>query len=782
MLIRNATVLSMDPQVGDFATGDVLIDGDRIVAVGHDLGSVAQGDVIDATGCIVVPGFVDTHRHMWEGVLRGRAADDTLEGYFQRVLLEIGPELTPADLAVGESLSARAALDAGITTVQDTSDINGSPERAEALVAALQDSGLRAVFCYGLSRPYVMDQGTALPPDVRRIRAELLADDDALVTMGLETQNGDDDAERHNAGLARDLGLRTAHHVRSGIRPSRLRDLGALLPGTTFVHGNGLDIGELRVIADAGGSLSIAPVVEMALGLGRPMIAEALAVPDLAVTLSVDVEVTSPTDMFSQMRTLYLVARAASTSGGPTVREILRFATLAGAQALGLGDRTGSITPGKQADLLVLRADGVGVAPVADPYGTVVLQCDRAHVDTVLVAGTVHKRAGRLVRDDAALLDRAQATVRRLAKAGVLRTADRPAQRGPDRPADRSPIVDEVEASMGTANAKVGPRTVPAREIPVPTTVSPDMQAVIRSPYRTPAWNLRPQTAEEWQGEAARLAAPVVATLPELRRLHGVVSEPTTFGGVPGWWVRPAEPTAGRRLRRLLHVHGGGFVYAPGEAGTVEAILMAGIGGFEVASIDYRLAHKAPFPAALDDVTEAWTSLLQTRPASQMAVFGTSVGGALTLSLALRCARDGIPVPAALGVLTPWSDLTETGDTYKTNEWLDNVEVSYRGFLTQAARLYARGRDLADPLLSPVHGDFRGAPATILLSGTRDLFLSNTVRVHRAMRTAGVNAQLHVFEGQSHAQYLHALGSPETREVYGEIAAFFNGYLVNDEH
>ena len=424
MLIRNATVLSMDPQVGDLAAGDVLVEGDRIAAVGPDLGDAGQDDVIDATGCIVVPGFVDTHRHMWEGALRGQAAQDTLESYFRRVLLEIAPELTPEDLAVGETLSARAALDAGITTVQDTSDVNGPPERTDALVAALQQSGLRAVFSYGLSRTYVAERGTEFPDDVRRVRAELLPDDDALVTMGLETTQlgGDDDAERHNAALARELGVRTAHHVRAEIRPSRLRDLGALLPGTTFVHGNGLDAAELKVIADAGGSLSIAPVVEMALGLGLPMITEALAVPGLPVTLGVDVEATSPTDMFTQMRILYLVARAASTADGPTVRDVLRFATLAGAQALGLDDRTGSLTPGKQADLLVLRADGVGVAPVADPYGTVVLQCDRAHVDTVLVAGAVHMRGGRVVGDDAPLLERAQATLRRLAAADRTRS------------------------------------------------------------------------------------------------------------------------------------------------------------------------------------------------------------------------------------------------------------------------------------------------------------------------------------------------------------------------
>ena len=801
MLIRNATVLSMDPEVGDLPRGDVRVEGSRIAAVGTDLGPVPGEDVLDATGCIVVPGFVDTHRHMWQGGLRGLAAADDLAGYFRRVLLGLAPVLSSAELALGEALSARASLDAGITTVQDTSDVHdGRPERTDAIISALQESGVRAVFCYGVSRSYLTSEGSAVPDDVRRVRTQLLPSDDALVTMGLETQHGDDDAERHNARLARELGLRPAHHVRAEILPSRLRELGALVPGTTFVHGNGLDASELAVIAEAGGSLSIAPVVEMALGLGHPMTHEALAVAGLPITLSIDVEVTSPTDMFSQMRLLYLAARAESTSYGPSVRDVLRSATLGGAESLGLGERTGSITVGKQADLLVLRADQVGVAPLADPYGAVVLQLDRAHVDTVMVGGTVHRRDGRTDRDDGPLLEQAQTMVRRLHQLGVIDRDDSPPPTGrgsgPSQPSDRirrtqargttrhdlTPVSvgSALEADMSAANAVPGPRVTPRRAIPVPGTVSQAMQDVIASPYRTPAWNLRPTSVEQWKREAAGLAAPVEAALPDLRRRLGVVSEPTEFGGVPGWLIRPAHSPEHPRPR-LLHVHGGGYVYWPGEAGTLEAVLMSGLTGFEIATIDYRLAHDAPFPAALDDVMAAWQALLQLREASEMAVFGTSAGGALVLSLMLRARQEGVALPAAIGVGTPWSDLTETGDTYKTNEWIDGVEVSYSGFLAHAAALYAGERDMKDPLLSPVYGDYDGLPPTILLSGTRDLFLSNTVRVHRRLREVGVDADLHVFEGQSHAQYLLASEAPEARQAYGEVAAFFHRHLAAPE-
>jgi len=405
--VRNGTVLSMDPAVGDFDTGDVLIEDDLVVAVGPDLSERASGhDVLDATGCIVVPGFVDTHRHMWEGILRGSVPRATLDGYFDRVLFGLGPRLSPAHVGLSEALSAHAALDAGITTVQDTSDANDDPARTDAIVAALQRSGLRAVFAYGLPRPFVERRGAAFPDDVRRVRHELLADDAALVTMALATTHGGADDERHNAALAAELDVRTAHHVRPAILPSRMQAIGALRPNTTFVHGNGLSSDELHLVADTGGSLSIAPFIEIAMELGQPMVLEALAVPGLNTCLSVDVEVTGPTDMFTQMRLAYLAARSAGHD--LDARTVLAMATSNGADALGLERVTGSLTPGKQADLVVLRADLPSVRPVHDPYGTVVLQMDRASVDAVVVAGVVHKRGGRMVEDRSADYEEAE--------------------------------------------------------------------------------------------------------------------------------------------------------------------------------------------------------------------------------------------------------------------------------------------------------------------------------------------------------------------------------------
>ncbi len=160
-----------------------------------------------------------------------------------------------------------------------------------------------------------------------------------------------------------------------------------------------------------------------------------------------------------------------------------------------------------------------------------------------------------------------------------------------------------------------------------------------------------------------------------------------------------------------------------------------------------------------------------------MAIFGTSAGGALTLEAVLRAKQDGLPLPGAIAPGTPWSDMTKTGDSFYTNEMVDNILVSNDGWLGDAAKLYANGHDLKDPQLSPVYGDLSGFPPSILTSGTRDLFLSNTVRVHRKLRRAGVEADLNVYEGESHAQYQFDDRVPETREAFTEIAAFFGRHL-----
>jgi epsilon-lactone hydrolase len=341
-----------------------------------------------------------------------------------------------------------------------------------------------------------------------------------------------------------------------------------------------------------------------------------------------------------------------------------------------------------------------------------------------------------------------------------------------------APAFATLEAAQNAANAQKGPRTVPGRSIPVPDTVSPEVQALIAAPYRVPAWDANPKSAEEWKELVATLAARGAAAQAGIREKLGVTMQPAVIGGVKAFILAPKVIPAANRNRLLVHVHGGGYVYNPGEAGTGEAALMAAYGGFKVISFDYRMPPDAPYPAAMDDAMAVWKAALKMQRPRNMAIFGTSTGGGMTLAMILRAKQEHLPLPAAIAPGTPWSDLTDTGDTYKTNEWLDNVLVSYNGYLSRAAQLYANGHDLRDPQLSPIYGDFHGFPPAILTSGTRDLFLSNTVLTHRKLREAGVDAVLQVFEGMSHAQYLFDPYAPETKEAFTEIARFFAAHLA----
>jgi len=321
-----------------------------------------------------------------------------------------------------------------------------------------------------------------------------------------------------------------------------------------------------------------------------------------------------------------------------------------------------------------------------------------------------------------------------------------------------------------------GPREVPAKTVPVPDTVSPQMQRLIAAPL-TPTWNVIPTTAAEWKAQVNAGAEATLRGLPALREELRVKVEPMTIDGVKAYMVTPEVIPPENRDRLLVHVHGGCFVSFPGESGTAEAIYMAGIGGFKVISVDYRMPPDHPYPAALDDAMTVWKAATKMAAPKNMAIFGSSAGGNLTLAMILRAKRDNLPLPGAIAPGTPMSDLTNAGDSFRTNAMLDNVLVAPGASCDQRAALYTAGRDLKDPMLSPVYGDMRGFPPAILTTGTRDLLLSSTVRVHRKLRQAGVEAVLQVFEGQSHAHYYRDVSAPETKEAFGEIARFFDRHL-----
>ncbi len=334
-------------------------------------------------------------------------------------------------------------------------------------------------------------------------------------------------------------------------------------------------------------------------------------------------------------------------------------------------------------------------------------------------------------------------------------------------------------ASLATFSAAIAaPRDVPAKVIAVPTAdVSPGMQALIAKPLN-PDWDKLWSTGAEWRRAADKQAATVEATLPAMLARLDVSSQAMTIDGVRVHVLSPQTMPASHRNKLLIHIHGGCYELFPGASGTTEGIMMAGFGHYRVISVDYRMPPEAYFPAALDDVITVYRAELRSTPPGRIAIFGTSAGGALTLETVLRARQLGLPMPGAIAPGTPMSDVTRTGDSFHTNEKVDNVLVSPNGFCHAATVVYAHGHDLADPLLSPVYGDMQGFPPAILTTGTRDLLLSNTVRVHRKLRRAGVDASLNVFEGESHAQYQFDDRIPETVEAFGEINTFFDQHLA----
>ncbi len=246
-----------------------------------------------------------------------------------------------------------------------------------------------------------------------------------------------------------------------------------------------------------------------------------------------------------------------------------------------------------------------------------------------------------------------------------------------------------------------------------------------------------PATDDQWRELVKQHVAARSGRLAEVRAHCPVTLDPQVIGGVNCFLVTPEGLPERNAGQLVLHLHGGAYVFGPGLLGATEAVLLAHYGRTKVLSVDYRMPPDHPFPAALDDAVAVYQALLKTHQPAELGVFGTSAGGGLAAAMLHRLRAAGSPMPAVLGLGTPWADLTKTGDTLNTLEDIDQVLIHYDGVLAGAARLYAAGRNLDDPLLSPVNGDFAGFPPTILIAGTRDMLLSVTVRVHRKLRARG---------------------------------------------
>lgn len=313
---------------------------------------------------------------------------------------------------------------------------------------------------------------------------------------------------------------------------------------------------------------------------------------------------------------------------------------------------------------------------------------------------------------------------------------------------------------------------VPARRIPSPPTISPEAQAFLsQSRTLTMEMPTDPHDAEAWRAHIA-LSNNIIDEL----MAEGVAQSATRVEmhrhlAAPLYEITPDKLTDSERDKAILFLHGGAYVYGAGLSGANMAMPLAAGTGIRTFSVDYRMPPEHPFPVGLDDALEAYRWLLERHAPGDIAVSGMSAGGGLAAALLLKARDLGVPMPGACVLVTPEADLTESGDTFETN---DTIDVVLQHRLTATIALYANGHDLRDPYLSPVFGCFEGFPPTILLSGTRDLFLSNTVLLHRAMLRAGVAAELHVWEAMPHGGFM---GAPEDGEYLAEQVRFIRRHL-----
>lgn len=418
-LITHGTVITVDRELGTIENGDVLIEDGRIVAVGVGL-DAADAETVDATGMIVMPGLIDSHRHLWQAVIRHIGSDWTHGQYLTGVHLGLSGDFRPEDTYNGNLLGALEALDGGITTLLDWSHNVDTPEHSDAAVEGLFASGMRSVFAHG-GGATMWNLPSTVPHtrDVLRIRDQYFSSPDQLVTMAFALrgpQFSTPEVAAEDWKLIQELDTRVTVHNGDGEwgkqRPvAWMRDHGMLSDRVTHVHCCSLAPDEFQMIADSGGSASVSADVEAQMGLGWPATGRLLDV-GVRPSLSVDVCVSNGGDMFNAMKATIAIQRgldnAAEQRPGEqdgvrlSCMDVIEFATIEGARSLGLDHLTGSLTPGKDADVILIRADGLGMTPLNNPAAALVYSGHPGLVDTVFVRGEAVKRDGRLTRPDVA--------------------------------------------------------------------------------------------------------------------------------------------------------------------------------------------------------------------------------------------------------------------------------------------------------------------------------------------------------------------------------------------
>jgi len=419
-LLRNGTIITA-AVAGECLVGvDIMVSHGVIAAIGKDL-DAGDAEVVDVAGRIVLPGFVDTHRHTWQSVIREIASDWSLTEYLAGLHTGLSQHFRPEDTYAGNYVGALEALDSGITTLVDWSHNLATPAHADAAIQALKDTGMRAVFAHGGGSKQwgaPLPSPNNHPEDARRIRDEYFSDNTGLVTMAMALRGPQfttPEVNAHDFALARDLDLRVTVHVGDGYWGKsgpilKLQKDGLLSDRTTYVHCNTLSNEELAIIAGSGGSASVAADVEMQMGHGFPATGRLLKA-GIRPTFSIDVCSSNGGDMFGTMRTAIGMQRALDNAPAVetgevieridlTCAEVIRFATIDGANAAGLGHVTGSIEVGKAADIVVLDDRSLAITPMNNPFGAVVYGAHPGLVRDVFVDGKRVKRDGQLVGVD----------------------------------------------------------------------------------------------------------------------------------------------------------------------------------------------------------------------------------------------------------------------------------------------------------------------------------------------------------------------------------------------
>ncbi len=420
-LIRGATIITMDAQ-GDLPSGDILLTGERITAIAPHL-DVDDAQLIEAAGCIMIPGLVNAHMHTWQTALRGLASNWTLLEYFQKMHAGLATVFEPQDLYIATLMGALNQLNCGTTTLVDWCHNNRTPEHNDAALAGLLESGIRAAFFHGTPKPDPKPGETPFweTPHPRTELERLLRTHQGHALLSVHAavlgpHYSTLDVALHDFRMARDLGIIASLHQGGGAARThdgwqQLEAAGLLGPQTNIVHGHALSDAQLQRFCELGMSFSAAAESEMTQGHGHPITGRLRAF-GKAPSLGVDLESVLSGDMLTQARVALgmqrsldnLAWRGATGTIPPTstitTREALSWVTLEGARMLRQEHRIGSLAAGKQADLVLIRGDDLNMQPVHDPVNSVLMQASLANIDSVMVAGRWKKRHGKLLGVD----------------------------------------------------------------------------------------------------------------------------------------------------------------------------------------------------------------------------------------------------------------------------------------------------------------------------------------------------------------------------------------------